>query len=96
MGITRIEHAYCTLTEAAAAIGVSQARARQIEKAALKKCRQYMERRGITPADLDDASQLQQIDTSSAEQSFDAAAEQEAMTCCRLEIEGAQTAMGIV
>lgn len=79
MGMT---HYNCTLEEAASEIGVSQSRAQQIEKAALRKCHQYLEARGIAPADLlDDASPLQQIDTSKAEQSVDAAVDQEAMTC---------------
>lgn len=48
----RIADAECTLGEVAKALGISQVRAQQIEKRALKKCARYLEAAGLRAEDL--------------------------------------------
>lgn len=63
-----VKHAQCTLAEAGAALGVSQARARQIEQSAIRKCRVYLAERGIGMADLiEDVAPPPQLDTAPIE-----------------------------
>lgn len=72
----------CGLAEVADALGIKATTAQSIEQRALKKCRAYLSERGIAISDLiDDAAMPIDLDTTHAESRFDAAAEQETMTC---------------
>ena len=69
----------CSIADVAAVLDIPPTTVRDIERQALRKCRDYMARRGIAISDLiDDTAMPLELDTRKAEARFDAAAEIEA------------------
>ena len=67
-----------SIADVAAALDMPQTTIQNIEQRALRKCRDYLARRGIAISDLiDDTAMPLELDTRKAEARFDAAADLE-------------------